>query len=379
MGILRNMPVGEDAAGDYPVHLKKFTMRIAILVPTIKPGGAEKQAALLARSLCKKHEVRFISFNGMADSSESILSMLESADVKTYFLEGSSWKKCRILYDILKDEQIEVAFNYITYPDCVGALVEKMAGVRTVYNGIRNSRLELPKLIMEWFAHNFIADYTVFNCHSGADYFISKGYRKSKAIVIPNCFPEISGPIVRPDKEVKTVITVARFEKQKDYLTAIKSIAALKQIRNDFLFTIIGHGILEQQIRGWVKEYGIEDVTTIHVAPDNVQEILREADIYVSTSLFEGTSNSIMEAMNWSIPVVATDVGDNRYLVEHGKNGYLVDVGDSMAITDRLAFLLENDDRRCLMGQDGNRILHRYSVETFENAYDALLDSGKES
>ncbi len=362
-----------------PVHQKKFTMRIAILVPTIKPGGAEKQAALLAGSMSKSHEVHFISFNGMTDSSESILALLKNAGVTIYSLEGSSWKKCRGLYRIMKDNHIEAAFNYITYPDCVGALVEKMAGVGTVYNGIRNSRLALPKLIMEWFAHNFIADHTVFNCHSGAEYFISKGYRKSKAVVIPNCFPDISGPTFRPEKAVKTIITVARFEKQKDYLTAIKAIAALKLSREDFLFTIIGHGALEQQIFEWVKEYDIEDVTTIHIAPDNVQDIFKEADIYVSTSLFEGTSNSIMEAMNWSIPVVATDVGDNRYLVEHGKSGFLAGVGDCNTITDCLAFLLENDQQRCLMGQNGNRILHAYSVENFEKAYNTLLNSSKES
>lgn len=354
-------------------------MKTAILVPTIKPGGAEKQAALLAVSLSKSHEVHFISFHGMADRSETILSMLRAADVKTHFLEGSAWRKCRELYNILKENKIGTAFNYLTYPDCVGAMVEKMAGVRTVYNGIRNSRLPLPKLVMEWFAHNFIADYTIFNCHSGADYFVSKGYRKSKAVVIPNCFPCISGPIVRPGKEVKTIITVARFEEQKDYLTAIRAIVALKQVRKDFRFTIIGHGVLEQRIRDWVSEYEIEDVTTIHVAPDNVQEILREADIYISTSLFEGTSNSIMEAMNWSIPVVATDVGDNRCLVEDGRSGYLTKVGDIHTIAERLTFLLENDEQRCEMGRYGNQILHRYSVENFENSYESLLMPCKKS
>lgn len=354
-------------------------MKIAILVPTIKPGGAEKQAALLGSILRRSHEVHFISFYGMTDSSESILSLLRNADVATYFLEGSTWDKCRKLYNILKDNHIEVAFNYLTYPDCVGALVEKVAGVRTIYNGIRNSRLPFPKLVMEWLAHNFIADYTIFNCHSGADHFISKGYAKSKTIVIPNCFPDISEPVVRSEREFKTIITVARFERQKDYLTAIRAMAELKQMRNDFRFTIIGHGVLEHQIRDWVKLHGIEDLTTIHVAPDNVQEILKEADIYISTSLFEGTSNSIMEALNWSIPVVATDVGDNRYLVEDGKNGFLTHVGDSNAVADRLAFLLENDEQRCVMGRYGNRILHRYSVENFEDRYESLLRTGKKS
>lgn len=352
-------------------------MKIVIAIPTIKPGGAEKQAALLAASLNKGNEVHFFSFNGRKNHSESVLNMLKNANVETHYLEGSKWQKCKSFYRFLKENNVDVAFNYITYCDVVGAIVEKMAGVKRVFNGIRNSRLSTPKLIMEWFAHNFVADYTIYNCFSGAKYFESKGYRKSKTIVIPNCFPNISEPIERNNAGFKTIITVGRFEPQKDYETAIKAIAELKKSRKDFRFTIIGHGQLEQHIRNWVKEYGIDDITTIYIAPNNVQEILRAADIYISTSLFEGTSNSIMEAMNWSIPTVATNVGDNYKLIEDGKSGYLTAIGDYKALSERLAFLVENDEHRFVMGQCANRHLHDYSVERFEINYNEILKGVK--
>lgn len=51
--------------------------------------------------------------------------------------------------------------------------------------------------------------------------------------------------------------------------------------------------------------------------------MLDKADIYLSTSLFEGTSNSIMEAMNADLPIVATNVGDNGLLVKNEINGFL--------------------------------------------------------
>ena len=55
-------------------------MKIVIAIPTIKPGGAEKQAALLAASLNKDNEVHFFSFNGMKNHSERVLTILKNAN-----------------------------------------------------------------------------------------------------------------------------------------------------------------------------------------------------------------------------------------------------------------------------------------------------------
>lgn len=76
---------------------------------------------------------------------------------------------------------------------------------------------------------------------------------------------------------------------------------------------------METQVRKWIRQYVIDDITTIYINPNNIAELLDQADIYISTSLFEGTSNSIMEAMNADLPIVATNVGDNGQLVQNQK------------------------------------------------------------
>ena len=96
----------------------------------------------------------------------------------------------------------------------------------------------------------------------------------------------------------------------------------------------IGFGKLEQEIRRWVKEEGITDITNILINPDDISGYLSKADIYLSTSLFEGTSNSIMEGMNADLPIIATNVGDNAYLVEEGKNGHLTEKKDIDALIE---------------------------------------------
>lgn len=348
-------------------------MKIVILIPTIKPGGAEKQAALLARTLSFDYEVHFVALYQGLESSVIIQTLLEGSRVNLHFLSNKGIKKWIEFYELLKRYDIKVAFNYLTFCDVMGAFVEKLAGIKTVFNGIRNSRLAPAKTLVEWVAHNIVADYTIYNCRSGAEYFERLGFCKKKTIVIHNCFQNISKPIKHEQKNIKSIITVGRFEPQKDYLTAIKSVAQLRKSRTDFEFIIVGHGSLEKQIVEWVNEYGLSSYTRIYIDPDNVQELLRRADIYLSTSLYEGTSNSIMEAMNWSVPVVATNVGDNSVLVEHDISGFLVNVGDVNALAQYMKKLLSSYQTRCTMGEAANVNLHNFSEERFRENYLEIL------
>lgn len=343
---------------------------IAIFVSTLGSGGAEKQAALLASVLSKHYNVHFVALYGDSETSDFVMSILKKSGVKVYPLVGSQSKKFKEYASILKSNNVICSFNYLTKCDFWGAIIAKRCGVKKVYNGIRNSKLEGYKNVLEWISHNFVATGTIFNCYSGEKAFIKKGFRKSKCITISNCFPNIEDPKEKTEKEKVRIITVARFHPQKDYETAIKAIALLKKTCKNFVFDLCGYGVLEGQIRGWVKQYGIEDVVEFHIHPDNIPELLKQADIYISTSLFEGTSNSIMEAMNWCLPVVCTNVGDNYKLVLDDENGYLTEIGDAEQLSVKLKTLVSDKALRQEMGIKSNwHLRENYSMEVFEERY----------
>lgn len=343
---------------------------IAIFVSTLGSGGAEKQAALLASVLSKHYNVHFVALYGDTETSDFVMSILNKSGVKVYPLVGNQRKKFKEYATILKSNNVICSFNYLTKCDFWGAIIAKRCGVKKVYNGIRNSKLEGYKNVLEWISHNFVATGTIFNCYSGEKAFIKKGFKKSKCITIPNCFPNIADPIKKLESDKVRIITVARFHPQKDYETAIKAIALLKKACKNFVFDLCGYGVLEEQIRGWVKQYGVEDVVEFHIHPNNIPELLKQADIYISTSLFEGTSNSIMEAMNWCLPVVCTNVGDNDKLVLEGENGYLTKIGDAEQISLKLRTLVSDKTLRQEMGLKSNRHLREnYSMEVFEDRY----------
>ena len=221
---------------------------IAILVSTLGSGGAEKQAALLAQILSKKYDVQFVALYGESETSAFVVSILEKAHVSVYPLSGNLVSKLLTYYKLLRRKDVVCAFNYLTKPNFWGGIVERLSGVKKVYNGIRNTDLDGYKNILEWFSHNFIATSTIFNCYSGEVAFKKRGLKAAKCITIPNCYPLISEPLVREQKNVIRIITVGRFHPQKDYETAIKTISRLKRINPNFILVLCGYGVLEDGI-----------------------------------------------------------------------------------------------------------------------------------
>lgn len=349
---------------------------VSIFVSTIGSGGAEKQAAILAKALSNRYNVIFIALFGEYESSKTVESILEESGAKVYLLNGSWLNKVYKLCKIINKNKVFCIFNYLTQCDFVGAIVARFCGVKKIFNGIRNSDMETYKILIEKFSHNFIATRTIFNSFSGEQSFIKRGLNRNKCITIPNCFVNISNAKSRDDKKIKSIITVGRFVPQKDYETAIRAIAELKKFRNDFVFNIVGYGQLENQIKDWVESYEVSDVVRFYIHSQKIAQLLNESDIYLSTSLFEGTSNSIMEAMNSSLPVVATDVGDNSNLIRDQYSGYILPIEDFKGISFALDKLLSDVNLRNTMGNRANSILKdNYSFDGFRYKYVNIIEN----
>ena len=341
-------------------------------MPTINSGGAEKQAVLLSTLLSKNYIVNLIILYGKSPEYNQNIESLLRSNVNVYRLYGNLFSKIRKIRLILIESKTQVLFNYLSFPDFIGSYLGNRLCIRS-YNGIRTTTLGVGKEMFERFAHNHWTTGTIFNSFSGCSYFTKHGFDVQKSFVIPNGFSGICDITCREEKCIKTIISVGRFDPAKDYKTLIRSVACLD--RNDYRLCIVGYGLLEKQIRGWVKEFGIESKTDIVIKPDNVLDLEKNADIYLSTSLFEGTSNSIMEALNCSLPIVATKVGDNDRLVIDGKNGYLHPIGDVVGLSHSLNRLLDSLTLRNEMGKMSNRILkENYSIDLFEKRYVDLIE-----
>lgn len=348
---------------------------IAIFVKNLTSGGAEKQSVLLAKALSGYYQIHYIIFNGSKIHQKYMDLLKEDPRIQIQSFIGGHLSRYNEFVTYLQKNNIRVIFSYLTAANFYACMAGRKVNAK-VFTGLRNAQLPLLKCWADKLLTNSFAEKAISNSYSGKENFITKGFKSEKIIVIPNCFEHIKDYTQKKRKDKVHIITVGRFVPQKDYETAIHAIAELKKTYDNIVFDIVGYGNMETQVRKWIRQYVIDDITTIYINPNNIAELLDQADIYISTSLFEGTSNSIMEAMNADLPIVATNVGDNGKLVQNQKNGFVTNKKDWKDIASKLAILIDNEKLSLNMGKQSKLFLsNKYSVEQFRKSYLSVLSS----
>jgi len=166
--------------------------------------------------------------------------------------------------------------------------------------------------------------------------------------VIPNPVtnsPDVSAEAPHPwleDAEIPVVVGVGRLVSQKDFATLIQAVAALAKHRLARLI-ILGDGPLLATLTNLVRSQGLEDIVFFAGHVSNVQDYIARAKVYALSSNFEGFPNALLEALASGTPVVSTDCPTGpREILEDGKYGGLVPVGDSNALGQAIEQALDH-------------------------------------
>lgn len=323
---------------------------ICVFTNTLLKGGAEKQALLLSKVLSNRYRVLLVVYYGN-QVSEEYIKIIEGFPVEVIYLKGSHFAKLISFFNFLRIHKVNILFNYLLTTNFVGGFIGKIAGVKYKIGGIRSSKIDKKKLFLQRFLHNHVNEFTIFNNFQGIVNLSKKGFNISKSVMIPNCFDLKTKLIEHPKSNKIKILSVGRFHQAKDYPTAIMSLIELKRFYPDVEYTIIGYGSLEKDIQSLIFENNAEEYIKLVINPDNIKEYYINSDIYLMTSIFEGMSNTLLEAMSYSLSLVATNVGDNGKLVKEGFNGYLSPPKDIQTITKSLLKLCESEELRRQFGK----------------------------
>lgn len=357
--------------------MKNQFKNICLTINSLAPGGAEKQCLLLA-SLLKEQYNTWVVIIDDSPIYPGHLDFLKESKTKYIFLEGKNIEKIKTFRRFLKDNKIELIFSYL--PKDI--MISTLAGwgiVKKHFGGIRNALMEKSKIRMLKFFHNYLLDGSISNCASGKTFFSRQGLKQKKIYVIPNGIKIDTLPQTRtPSPEIK-ISTFGRLVDQKDFQTAIKAFIYLRReipiSTTKISLTIVGSGPLEKTLQDQIDQASMRKYITIISDAKDVGEILRQTDIYLCTSLYEGVSNAIMEAMAYSLPIVATDAGDNKLLVNLGENGFITALGDHIGIGNALKELIEDPEKRLSFGRKSYSILkNNHDLPVFKQRYLTFLN-----
>lgn len=169
------------------------------------------------------------------------------------------------------------------------------------------------------------------------------------------------------------VISVGRLAEVKDYPTLLRASRRVAEVLPGFALEIVGDGPDRESLEGLRSELGLtERVTFLGGRPD-VADRLAAADAFALASTSEGLSISLLEASAAGLAVVATRVGGNPEIVEHGASGLLVPPGDPDALAAALISVLSEPHRLRDMGRAARRRVEQFfDVRDVMARYEAL-------
>lgn len=163
-------------------------------------------------------------------------------------------------------------------------------------------------------------------------------------------------------RETPRIIMVARFEPQKDQPTLLRALEKLCGVSWEAWF--VGDGPRLEQCVDLARDLGIEDRVQFLGYRSDVPDLLAQSDIFVLSTHYEGFPIATVEAMRAGLPIIASDVGGVSEQVRSGENGFLVPSEDVSGFKRVLEDLLQNEEKRQEMGENGRRMFReQFRVE----------------
>lgn len=120
-------------------------------------------------------------------------------------------------------------------------------------------------------------------------------------------------------KNKKIILTIARFAEQKDYITNIKTCYELSKKREDFVFLYVGEGPKRDEITSLAQEYSVNKYITFLGRRDDIAELMTFSDVFFLPTLHESQSNVFIESMYYKLPIVTTNIKENRDLIKYAQ------------------------------------------------------------
>lgn len=337
-------------------------MHIAFILPDLKGGGAQKMIINLANEFAAQgNHVDLVLFNQDGIYKNRIHDNVHIRD----------FKKNRSLLAIgplsryittYKPEVVVSALFHVNLVTIIARMLSKYKKTKVVVTERNHLSLRLSEMS---FIKAFFIKLMVKYLYPKADKVvgISDGVCKDlRQIIEPvndKFVQTIYNPVVTedfdrlithdlpaifPKNDCLKLIASGRLVKQKDYPTLLRALSLYKFEHGNVHLVILGEGPLKQDMITLSEELGVNDNISFLGFVDNPLACMKQADVFVLSSAWEGFCNVIVEALYCGLPIVSTNCPSGpSEILENGKYGKLVFVGDVKAFSEAV-YEVSNDN-----------------------------------
>ncbi len=303
-------------------------MKILFLIDSLEGGGAERASLNIARLLSKENEVSYVTLFDADNPGYCIASGITCHHLhirKNHRLISKPALYCReifLLKRLKRQIRPDVCISFLETANFLNVLSrteeKTIISIRNYYSrSLWQERILIQK-IKASFAGRHADSVVCVSEEISRD--MAEHYRtpKDRMHVIYNMY-EPEQYTAEPDEEIMrmfrkkkdqasvTYITAGRYVKQKGQRHLIRAFRRVRQEIPDAVLFLFGQGPLEEELRNVIRENQLEEAVFLMGFDPAVMHYLRDADVYVCSSLWEGFSNSLLEAMASGLPVISAD------------------------------------------------------------------------
>lgn len=360
------------------MHRKK---KILLLVPNLTVGGAERFMSLLANSLDKsKFEVHLGAING-ANRFFAIDEAVHYYDLATVRVRHAVWR----IRNLIKKVEPEVVlctqpelnlvmgmFRFL-FPGNFKLIARESTILKSLL--IHSPNLKLPTFLnslYKWFLPNI--DTVVCQSEDMRASLLEMGVRHPNILVINNPVDVEAalekGKVVYP--EAFDIVTVGRLSYEKGYDNLIKLVHLYQEkYKRTIRIAIIGEGAERPMLEKHIEELGLEQNIFLLGWQKNPFQFYKKAKFFLMTSHYEGFPNVLTEAGCVGLPSVAFDApGGIKEIIQNGKNGFMVEVGNMELMVDTIHKALHFPFDRIAIAEDTK---NRFGLATIIHQYETLI------
>lgn len=360
-------------------------MRLTLIISSLSSGGAERVMSTMANYWATKGwEITLLTF---VDSTTPPFYELDSRICHIPLgVAGESpnpiiaiWnnlKRIRTLRAAIGNSKPDAVISFMDTTNAIALLATRGLNVPVVVSERNDpARRRIGRIweqVRQW-TYPF-ADRIVVQTKRAQNYFSSN--LQARACIIPN-------PVLLPPKEKerldkllgkRSLIAMGRFERQKGFDLLLQAFAKLKDLYPEWTLTILGEGTLRSDLESLCNQLGLIDRVHFPGRVKNPYKFLKQADLFVMSSRWEGFPNALCEAMACGLPVISTDCSSGpREIIRDGVDGILVPNEDVLELTAAMERLMSDEEERKRLAACAPEVTERFSLEKIMGMWEVVL------
>lgn len=348
-------------------------MKILIYISSLTAGGAEKVVSLMANYWSDKHKVVLLTDSSPEDDFFQIDK--EVTRISTNFRNSKKnilqkiWlhiSRLIQLRNVVKKEYPDVIISHMDITNVRMLIATYGLKIPVIVEDHNNP--ELKGMAQPWKAlkpFSYKQAYRIVLLTKDLlNYYPKTLYNYNKIVYIANPLniPKIISDSIEVSIENPSFIALGSLTDQKGFDMLLDAYVKVLHKRPNWKLTILGEGILRDQLTQQIKDLGLEKHVSMPGRVNNPYTALKNANIYVMSSRFEGFPVALCEAMGVGLPCISFDCPTGPSdIIENGINGLLVDYMDVDKLSDTMLLLSEDtvlQDRLASEALTINKTLH---------------------